>query len=31
MDLFYLVLTFAFFASTWGLLRVCERLMGGES
>lgn len=26
-DLMFLVLTLAFFAATWGLIVVCERLM----
>jgi len=31
MDLIYLSVTFAFFAISWALLELCERLMGGES
>ncbi len=30
MDLLFVLLTLAFFASCWGLLRLCERLMRGE-
>ena len=31
MDLLYVALTFVFFLSSWGLLVLCDRLMGGES
>ncbi len=31
MDLLYIALTVVFFASAWGLLRLCQNLMGGES
>lgn len=31
MDLLYLALTLAFFASAWGLLWLCRRLMGGAA
>jgi hypothetical protein len=31
MDLLYSILTVVFFASAWGLLELCNRLMGGES
>ena len=31
MDLLFVLLAFAFFASSWGLLRLCEVLMRGES
>jgi hypothetical protein len=31
MDLIYLIVVFVFFALTWGLLKVCERLLGGQS
>ncbi len=31
MDLLYVALTVAFFASACGLLWLCERLMGGQS
>ncbi len=31
MDLVYLALTVIFFASAWGLMGLCARLMGGEA
>ena len=31
MDLVYMALAIAFFVSSWGLLTLCDRLMGGES
>ena len=31
MDLIYLGITIVFFALSWALLVLCERLMGGES
>jgi hypothetical protein len=31
MDLIYLGVVLIFFALTWGLLRLCEGLMGGKS
>ncbi len=31
MDFVYIALTLLFFASAWGLLKLCESLMGGES
>ena len=31
MDLLYVALTIVFFLSSWGLLVLCDRLMGGES
>ena len=31
MDLLFVLLTFAFFVASWELLRLCERLMRGES
>jgi hypothetical protein len=31
MDLLFVLLTIAFFTSCWGLLRLCEALMRGES
>ncbi len=31
MDLLYLAFTVVFFASAWGLLKLCESLMGGGS
>jgi hypothetical protein len=29
MDIVYIGLTLLFFALSWGLLKMCERLMGG--
>jgi hypothetical protein len=31
MDLLYVAVTVAFFASAWGLLWLCDRLMVGTS
>jgi hypothetical protein len=31
MDLIYIGVVVIFFALTWGLLKLCEVLMGGES
>lgn len=31
MDLVYLGVTLVFFALTWALLKLCERLFGGGS
>jgi hypothetical protein len=31
MDLFYVGITIIFFILTWGLLKLCESLLGGES
>jgi hypothetical protein len=31
MDIIYLAITLVFFALSWGLLKLCERLMGGEA
>jgi hypothetical protein len=31
MDLIYIGVVVIFFALTWGLLKLCEGLMGGES
>jgi hypothetical protein len=31
MDLVYLGIVVIFFALTWALLKICERLLGGES
>jgi hypothetical protein len=31
MDIIYVALTLVFFASSWGLIWFCERLMGGQS
>jgi hypothetical protein len=31
MDLVYVGITLVFFALSWGLLKLCERLMGGEA
>ena len=31
MDLVYMGITLVFFALSWGLLKLCERLMGGEA
>jgi hypothetical protein len=30
-DLIFVGLTFVFFALTWSLVRLCERLMDGQS
>jgi hypothetical protein len=30
MDLIYVGLTLVFFVLTWGLVAVCDRLMGGQ-
>jgi hypothetical protein len=31
MDIFYLLVIFLFFAASFGLIKLCERLSGGES
>jgi hypothetical protein len=31
MDLIFILLTVVFFAGSWGLLLLCQYLMGGES
>jgi hypothetical protein len=31
MDIVYIGLTLLFFVLSWGLLKLCERLMGGEA
>jgi len=31
MDIIYLGVVLIFFALTWGLLKLCEVLLGGES
>jgi hypothetical protein len=31
MDLVYVGITLVFFALSWALLKLCERLMGGEA
>jgi len=31
MDVVFVVITFLFFALSFGLIKVCERLMGGEA
>jgi hypothetical protein len=31
MDLVYLIITVSFFVLSWGLLKLSERLMGGEA
>jgi hypothetical protein len=31
MDIVYIGLTLIFFALSWALLKLCERLMGGEA
>ena len=31
MDLIYLGIVFIFFALTWGLLKICEGLLGEKS
>ncbi len=31
MDIVYLGVVVVFFALTWVLLKICERLLGGES
>ncbi|HLF27691.1 MAG TPA: potassium ABC transporter ATPase [Anaerolineae bacterium] len=31
MDIVYVGITLVFFALSWGLLKLCERLMGGEA
>jgi hypothetical protein len=31
MDLFYLAVVLVFFLLTWGLLKLCESLLGGKS
>jgi hypothetical protein len=31
MDIVYIGLTLLFFILSWGLLKLCERLMGGEA
>jgi hypothetical protein len=31
MDLLFVLLTLVFFGASWGLLRLCEQLLRGES
>ena len=31
MDIVYIGLTLLFFVLSWGLLKLCERLMGGDA
>ena len=31
MDIVYIGLTLIFFALSWALIKLCERLMGGEA
>jgi len=31
MDLVFLIVTLLFFALSWGLVKLCERLMGGKA
>jgi hypothetical protein len=31
MDFLYLLIVVIFFALSWGLVRLCENMMGGES
>ena len=31
MDIVFLIITLLFFAASWGFVKVCERLMGGQA
>jgi hypothetical protein len=31
MDILFLIITLLFFAASWGFIRLCERLMGGQA
>jgi hypothetical protein len=31
MDVLFLIVTLLFFAASWGVVKVCERLMGGTA
>ena len=31
MDILFLFITLLFFAASWGFVKVCERLMGGQT
>jgi hypothetical protein len=31
MDIVFLIITLLFFAASWGFVKLCERLMGGEA
>ncbi len=31
MDIVFLFITLLFFAATWGFVKLCERLMGGQA
>ncbi len=31
MDIVFLFITLLFFAASWGFVKVCERLMGGQA
>ena len=31
MDFIFLIVTLLFFAASWGFVKLCERLMGGEA
>jgi hypothetical protein len=31
MDIVFLIVTLLFFAASWGLVKLCERLMGDQT
>ncbi len=31
MDIVFLIITLLFFAASWGFVKLCERLMGGQA
>lgn len=31
MDILFLIVTLLFSAASWGFMRLCERLMGGQA
>ena len=31
MDFIFLIVTLLFFAASWGFVKLCERLMGGQA